>query len=70
MTDEAHFHLNGTVNKQNFRHWSDYNPHELHYCHLHDPNMTVWRGVSAVGIIGPYFFENEYGQVVTVTTEH
>ena len=30
MSDEAHFHLHGTVNKQNFRYWSYANPHELH----------------------------------------
>jgi hypothetical protein len=51
MTDEAHFHLNGTVNKQNFRYWSDHNPHELHEHPVHDPNVTVRCGVSAVGII-------------------
>jgi hypothetical protein len=66
MADEVHFHLNGIVNKQNFRYWSEHNPHELHERPLHDPKVTVWCGVSAVGIIGPYF-ENEYGQAVTVT---
>jgi hypothetical protein len=30
FTDEAYFHLSGTVNKQNFRHWSHNNPRELH----------------------------------------
>ena len=26
MTDEAHFHMNGFVNKQNFRYWAVENP--------------------------------------------
>lgn len=29
--------------------------------------MAVWCGFWAEGIIGPYFFENEIGQAVTVT---
>ena len=30
MSDEAHFHLSGFVNKQNFRYWSATNPIEFH----------------------------------------
>ena len=26
MSDEAHFHLNGVVNKQNYRYWASENP--------------------------------------------
>jgi hypothetical protein len=63
MTDESHLNLNGTSNKQNFRYWSDYNPHELH-----EHKVTVWCGVLAVGITGPYF-EIMYRQAVTVTAE-
>jgi hypothetical protein len=69
MTDKVYFHLNGTINKQNFKYWSDHNPYELHECPLHNPKVTVWCGVSTVGITGPYFFENEYGQAMTVTAE-
>jgi len=28
-SDEAHFHLSGAVNKQNFRYWAERNPGEL-----------------------------------------
>ena len=33
--DEAHFHLSGTVNKQNFRYWATNNPRRLHERPLH-----------------------------------
>jgi len=29
-SDEENFHLNGSVNKQNFRYWSTINPRQLH----------------------------------------
>ena len=35
MTDEAHFHLNDFVNKQNFRYWRAYNPRILNGKELH-----------------------------------
>jgi len=57
MSDEAHFHLNGFVNKQNCRFWAAENPRELHQRPLHSWKVTVWCGVSKVGIVGPYFFE-------------
>ncbi|CAI6356266.1 unnamed protein product [Macrosiphum euphorbiae] len=67
MTDEAHFHLNGYVNVQNCRYWASENPHELHQRPLHSLKVTVWCGISKMGIIGPYFFEEE-GTAVTVTS--
>jgi hypothetical protein len=51
------FHLSGTVNKQNFRYWAAENPPELHARPLHSPKVTVWRTLSSIGVIGPYFFE-------------
>jgi hypothetical protein len=30
MMSDAHFHLNSSVNKQNFRYWDLQNPHEMH----------------------------------------
>ena len=31
--------------------------------------MTVWCGIASVGVLGPYFFEDEEGVAVTVTSE-
>jgi hypothetical protein len=69
MTDEAHFHLNGYVNKQNFRYWAPENPCLLHQAPLHSEKVTLWCGVSAFGILGPYFFEDANGQSVRVTSD-
>jgi hypothetical protein len=41
----------------------------LHQKPLHSENVTVWCGVSAFGVLGPYFFENATGQSVTVTSD-
>lgn len=68
MSDEAHFHLSGYVNKQNFRYWAEENPHQLHEKPLHDHKVTVWCGVSIFGIVGPYFFE-ENDETVTINSE-
>lgn len=55
MSDEAHFHLSGFVNKQNFRYWSDENPRLLHETPLHSQKVTTWCAISSNGIIGPFF---------------
>lgn len=69
MSDEAHFHLNGFVNKQNFRYWAEGNPTQLHQRPLHSKKVTVWCAMSSYGLIGPYFFENEDGVATTVTSD-
>jgi len=69
VNDEAHFHVSGFVNKQNFRYRSQANTRALHEKPLHSQEVTVWCAMSASGIIGPYFFENEAGNAVTVNTD-
>lgn len=69
MSDEAHFHLSGYVNKHNMRYWSSQNPKELHHKPLHSPKVTVWCGVSTERIFGPYFFEDDRGNAVTVNSQ-
>ncbi|GFX60792.1 uncharacterized protein TNCV_4977681 [Trichonephila clavipes] len=59
--DEAHFWLNGYVNKQNCRIWSEANPQVYVETPLHPETLTVWCALWAGGIIGPYFFKNDEG---------
>ncbi|GFX66072.1 DUF4817 domain-containing protein [Trichonephila clavipes] len=66
FSDEAHFWLNGYVNKQNCRIWSEANPQMYVETPLHSEKLTVWCALWAGGIIGPYFFKNDEGHNVTV----
>ncbi|GFV64614.1 putative DD41D transposase [Trichonephila clavipes] len=66
LSDEAHFWLNGYVNKQNSRIWSEANPQVYVETPLHPEKLTVWCALWAGGIIGPYFFKNDEGHHVTV----
>jgi len=70
MTDEARFHLSGHVNKQNYCYWAPENPQELHQHPLHGERLTVWCGITSFGVLHPYFFEDNEGAGVTVTSEH
>ncbi|GFV16559.1 putative DD41D transposase [Trichonephila clavipes] len=66
LSDEAHSWLNGYVNKQNCRIWSESNPQVYVETPLHPEKLTVWCSLWAGGIIGPYFFKNDEGHNVTV----
>jgi hypothetical protein len=68
MSDEAYFHLNGTVNKQNLRYWAAENPRDIHERPFHSARVTVWYAVAPFGVIGPYFFEED-GVTVTVNSD-
>ncbi|GFT95010.1 putative transposable element [Trichonephila clavipes] len=66
LRDEAHFWLNGYVNKQNCLIWSEANPQVYVETPLHPEKLTVWCALWAGGIIGPYLFKNDEGPNVTV----
>ncbi|GFW41843.1 uncharacterized protein TNCV_5531 [Trichonephila clavipes] len=53
FSDEAHFWLNGYVNKQNCRIWSEVNLQVYVETPLHPEKLTVWCALWAGGIIGP-----------------
>ncbi|GFU41512.1 uncharacterized protein TNCV_2792431 [Trichonephila clavipes] len=69
LSDEAHFWLNGYVNKQNCRIWSEANPQVYVETPLHPEKLTVRCALWAGGIIGPYFFKNDEGHNVTVNCD-
>ncbi|GFV15007.1 DUF4817 domain-containing protein [Trichonephila clavipes] len=66
FSDEAHFWLNGYVNKQNCRIWSEANPQVYVETPLHPEKLTVWCALWAGGITGPYLFKNDEGHNVAV----
>ncbi|GBM84133.1 hypothetical protein AVEN_218303-1 [Araneus ventricosus] len=55
FTEEAHFHLNGFMNKQNWRFWGSENPHLCEEQPLHSLKVIAWVAVCSRGIIGPFF---------------
>ena len=57
FSDEAHFHLDGKINKQNFRCWSRTNPSWIGEGSHHSPRTTVWAAIGEAGIYGPFFIE-------------
>jgi len=69
MTDEEHLHLSGYVNKRNYRYWAPKNPQQLHQRPLHSERLTLWCEITSFGVLGPYFFEDNEGAAVPVTSE-
>jgi hypothetical protein len=57
FSDEAHFHVHGSVNHQNFRYWSEENPNWFREEPLHSPRVTVWAAIGCQAVIGPVFIE-------------
>ncbi|GFS90116.1 hypothetical protein TNCV_507901 [Trichonephila clavipes] len=51
VSDEAHFWLNGYVNKQNYRIWSEANPQVYVETPLHPEKLTVWCALWTGGIL-------------------
>ncbi|GFX25313.1 hypothetical protein TNCV_1274731 [Trichonephila clavipes] len=51
ISDEEHFWLNGYVNKQNCRIWSEANPQVYVETPLHPEKLTVWCALWAGGIL-------------------
>ncbi|EFN76234.1 hypothetical protein EAI_06029, partial [Harpegnathos saltator] len=65
FSDEAHFHLDGLINRQNCI-WDSENPRVIVKKQMHPQRVIVWCEFWAGGIIEPFFFENAAGQAITV----
>ena len=70
FSDEAHFYLNAQVNKKNCRYGGSEKPNIYIEKPLHGEKVTVWAAMSATGRVGPFFFEDEFGDVETINIEH
>ena len=57
FSDEAHFHLCGGINRQNWIMWADENPHWFDVRQLHPGKWIVWMGFGIEDIISPVFWQ-------------
>ncbi|GFX23613.1 hypothetical protein TNCV_3770861 [Trichonephila clavipes] len=62
FSDEAHFWLNGYVNKRNCRIWSEANPQVYIETPLHPEKLTVWCALWAGGILQKRCRPQRYSQ--------
>ena len=57
FSDEAHFHLDGVVNRHNHRYWAPQNPFWVTEQSLHSPRTTAWAAIGKNNMYGPFFFD-------------
>jgi hypothetical protein len=57
FSDEAHFHLDGVVNKRNMQFWVSENSCVIHEKVHHAPRIRVWVSLSSHVLLGPVFYE-------------
>jgi hypothetical protein len=70
FSDEAHFYLDGMVH-QNMRYWTSAKPQNfIKEKKVQAQYVTVWVAISAHGIIGPYFSEDEQGNRITIKQDN
>lgn len=56
FSDEATFHVSGTVNRNNCRVWGAEHPHEVIQHQRDSPKVNVWCGLMVDRVIGPFIF--------------
>ena len=69
FSGEAHFSPSGPVNSRNSVVWKSQAPDEVLQRPLHFVKCTAWVFISKHGIIGPFWFENDFGEKITVNKE-
>ncbi|XP_043676454.1 uncharacterized protein LOC122633042 [Vespula pensylvanica] len=68
MSDQADFHLDGIINKENCIFWGAVNPTAIRDYQLHPIKCTVWCGLTSDCVIGPFFFKNDDGNNAAIVT--
>ncbi|KAL1513639.1 hypothetical protein ABEB36_003028 [Hypothenemus hampei] len=64
FSDEASFSLNGCVNSQNYRYWSNINAHVQNLPHIqYNAKVNVWIGIIGNVLIGPFFIEGNLNAI-------
>jgi len=59
FSDEATFHISGSVNRHIVRIWGSENPH-AYVEHQHDSrNVNVFCAISSQKVYGPFLFDEE-----------
>ena len=66
FSDEVHFDLGGYVNKQYCRIWDTENLQAYIVKPTHPKRVTIWCGFWSTGVIGPFFFDYQQWDAVTV----
>jgi hypothetical protein len=56
FTDEAIFHMNGCVNRHNWRIWGSEQSNEIHEYILDSAKVNVWCGLLCDRVVGPFFY--------------
>ena len=57
-SDEAVFCVGGFVNRHNCHYWAEYNPHITVEKAQRKPKVTVWCGMTASRIVGPFIIRD------------
>jgi hypothetical protein len=58
------------VNGQNVSYWTEVDPQELRLIPPYSQSATVWCGIYAFGIIGPYFFDDDSSVVIVISDRY
>ena len=65
FTDEANFYINGEVNRQNLRYWSDTNPYWMSPSKIQGAGkVVVWCGIWGNKIVGPVFIDTNLNAAI------
>ena len=54
------------MNRRSNVHWDSKKPDIVTKRHLHSPRVTAWFAMNNETIVGPFFFEDGTGTMVTV----